>query len=104
MPESLLKREQWEKILNSSTSEKRDLNSDTCQIPNSSFQSEWNNLKWNEADWFQKRFSHMSYSATVIAMYFYSVLVRINLQAQTSHSIRLEQIAKPFNKDLQWHL
>lgn len=51
----------------------------------------------------------MSYSAIVIAMYVYTVLVRINLQVQTSNSIRLEQIAKTFNKDnqlynLQWHL
>lgn len=91
--------EQGEKISNSNTSEKRDLNSDMCQIPNSSFQREWINLKWSEADRFQSRFSHMSYSAIVIAMYVYTVLVRINLQVQTSNSIRLEQIAKTFNKD-----
>lgn len=41
----------------------------------------------------------MSYSAIVIAMYVYTALVGINLQVQTSNSIRLEQIAKTFNKD-----
>lgn len=40
----------------------------------------------------------MSYSAIVIAMRTYSVLVRINFQVQTSPSIRLEQIVKKFNK------
>lgn len=77
---------------------RRDLSSDMCQIPNSSFQSDWINLKWNEADSFQNKFSHMSYSATVISKYVYPVLVRTNLQVQTSHSIRLERIAKTFNK------